>query len=178
MIETSNNPFGNVLYEVNADSTSLSSSFFKLAVKQYEALDKARLINGKDSFYLDPIRMKTDECYISQLKENTIEVRIVVSNNEVAIIGASNINVSKRNLLSKILYDGCLEHDYIVWQSFEKEVLDKLDIKYKKDWGHLLRNWYARWFFKNQLYIIGVAILLFKLYDYVKNRRKKKLISQ
>lgn len=186
MEETSNNPFGNVLYEVNIDSSKVNHLFYDLAKKRYECLNNQNLLTDTEkskltAFFNDEYRGKAI-FRISNLERSIIYGFSILndspdsSKTSVRLGVCYNIDL-ELNLLDRILYDEHLEHSYVAWHSFETDVLDELGLEYKKNWGHLLRNWYARWFFKNQLYIIGVAILLFKLYDYVQNRRKKKLNS-
>ena len=186
MEETSNNPFGNVLYEVNIDSSKVNHLFYDLAKKRYECLNNQNLLTDTEkskltAFLNDEYRGKAI-FRISNLERSIIYGFSILndspdsSKTSVRLGVCYNIDL-ELNLLDRILYDEHLEHSYVAWHSFETDVLDELGLEYKKNWGHLLRNWYARWFFKNQLYIIGVAILLFKLYDYVQNRRKKKLNS-
>ena len=172
IVETHNNPFGNVRYEMEMDSAEVSKVMFDFATIKYNKLISE---GEKDTFFFNPLRWKDEGDYRYKICEDKIEIWICVRNNhELWLVCAKYHDEEDRNFICKFLSDGCFEHDYIVWQSFEKEVLDKLSLKYEKDWGHLIRNWYARWFFDNQLYLIGVAVLIYFLIKQIKKYKGKK----
>ncbi len=165
------NPYINVQYEVEMDSVSLNQMFYNLANVKFESVLKEK----KDTFWEDLEPQKEKGNFKFWVNHNKIEIYSCVRNN--GVVWLTNVEYTEPNCRSfwEFLFsDGYYQHDYIVWRAFEKEVLDELDLKYKKKWVHLLHTWYAEWFFRNQLYIMGLAILIYLLCSIIRNKRQKK----
>jgi hypothetical protein len=157
------------------DSVSLNQMFYNLANVRFENVFKENKIESKDTLGDDLELQKEKGNFKFFVSDNKIEIYSCVRNN--GVVWLTNVEYKEPNSRSFwgfLFSDGYYQHDYIVWRAFEKEVLDKLDLKYKKKWIYLLHTWYAEWFFRNQLYIMGLAILIHLLCSIIRNIRQKK----
>lgn len=156
---------GGVYYEVEKDSATVNEMFYDLAKERYDKLwNEGRLETG-EMFAWEPKKTENSFCIFINGKDLDIHVRILKSlyneNHSMVILCDCEYDDLQRSSLCDKLSDGKFEHDYIAWQAFERDVLDELGLKYRKDWCDLIWNWYSHWFFKNQLYFIAVAMILY-----------------
>ena len=155
--------WGEVCYEVEMDSTKLVPIFHKLASDRYELLFYEGQLWESHIQLWNPDRK--DKYSFIPLDDTTLWVSADIRNKDGAV-GVSEIYLSGFDLKSGKHFSVC--------NTFEKEVLDKFALRYKKNWLAVLQNWYPRWFFHNQLYIIGIALLLLLMCFLIKKLIQKR----
>ncbi len=169
MIETSPWPYGDVTYKVEMDSASLNQIFYDLEVARYKELLEKGEAKPSDTIYINKDREKGS---FSILLNNNIEIYFHLEDDGKVVLSSASYKKIDRPLIYEFF--GALGvPDYIEWHSFEKEVLDKFGLKYRKRWGLFIRKWYANWFFRNQLYIAGLAILIHIVCSIIRNIKHK-----
>ena len=71
---------------------------------------------------------------------------------EIGLVGCNKEGLCGCNIVSD-----CSVTEAIKWgNTFERNILNPLGFSYQKAYGQGFVSWYCRWFFRNQLYIIGL----------------------
>lgn len=165
-----NDPYGNVTYKVELDSASLNQIFYDLEIERCnELLEKGKL-KTTDTLYIKGDREKG--CFNIVLNNN-IEIDFHLEDEGKVVLSFARYKKEDRPLIYEFFGADCVQ-DYVVWHSFEKEILDELGLKYRKRWGPFIRKWYASWFFDNQLFIACLAILIHIVCSIIRNIKHKK----
>lgn len=136
MIETSPWPYGVVIYKVEMDSASLNQIFYDLEVARYKELLEKGEAKPSDTIYINKDREKGS--FSIPLNNNIIIYFHLEDDGKVVLSSGSYKKIDRPLIYEFFGASGVL--DYIEWHSFEKEVLDKFGLKYKKDGACLFAN--------------------------------------
>lgn len=167
LIETKKDPFGEARYLFEMDSVSLCDRCYNLVAENYLSYSEKERSDLR--WNLDYKNNAFQTFFDNDKKQLSGTFYVHDNGNETSTLYLSEVsyhNVEK-GLVSKFFSDGYTAHDYFACRLFETEVLDKLEIKYQKDCKSWIKNWYARWFFNNQIYFILIIItvrLIMKIY--------------